>query len=443
MLVEFFLSHAKFEFSSDELNYTGYVPELPQVHASGGTLELCRANLTEAISRLLAKEAVRYAAPAASTQSPTHLDDADSSESLSEPTLVREAGSSGEPRSASGEESFSEILYEKHEWVARVTINRPELYNVYSSSTLREMIRAFRDAAGDDRIAVLVLTGAGDQAFCTGSDLKEHTEEHLGQPQKYWEWMGLLIDAHDALRQLGKPSIARINGIVAGGGNEWNLACDLAVAAEHAKFVQLETTMGMVAASGATQWLPLVIGDRRARAMLLACEPVTAKKALDWGLVNEVVPYSDLDLAVDTYCSKLVDMFPDCVRYTRQQLNFWKNYAWDSTIERARTWLAQHFAGPEVAEGMSALGERREIDYRGIRSQVRHNGSNVSDHSAVTEPSWSAYRTDLAASKHPDSLAFKHTAHSRSEFIRSCPWCGARGIPGSFDYCGYCGARMA
>ncbi|HEU4389153.1 MAG TPA: enoyl-CoA hydratase/isomerase family protein, partial [Blastocatellia bacterium] len=381
MLVEFFLSHARFEFSSDELNYTGYVPELPHIHASGATLDACRVNLAEAISKLLAQEAVRYAPPLpAQSSSSSDLDEPRAVAPVSDIQAATEVRSGGEHGSTPDERSFSEILYEKHEWVARVTINRPELYNVYSSSTLREMIRAFRDAASDDKIAVLVLTGAGDQAFCTGSDLKEHSEEHLGQPQKYWEWMGLLIDAHDALRQLGKPSIARINGIVAGGGNEWNLACDLAVAAEHAKFVQLETTMGMVAASGATQWLPLVIGDRRARAMLLACEPVTAKKALEWGLVNEVVPYSDLDFAVDTYCSKLVDMFPDCVRYTRQQLNFWKNYAWDSTIERARTWLAQHFAGPEAAEGMNALGERREIDYRGIRAQVRHNGSNASDH---------------------------------------------------------------
>jgi enoyl-CoA hydratase/carnithine racemase/predicted RNase H-like HicB family nuclease len=447
MLVEFFLSHAKFEFSSDELNYTGYVPELPQVHASGVTLDVCRSNLANAISELLAREASRYPAIPASGTDLSNLNQPDSPESARDATTSIQAPPSGEPDppfdlEKRGELSFSEILYEKHEWVARVTINRPDLYNVYSSNTLREMIRAFRDAASDDKIAVLVLTGAGDQAFCTGSDLKEHSEEHLGQPQKYWEWMGLLIDAHDALRQLGKPSIARINGIVAGGGNEWNLACDLAVAAEHAKFVQLETTMGMVAASGATQWLPLVIGDRRARAMLLACEPVTANKALEWGLVNEVVPYKDLDLAVDTYCSKLVDMFPDCVRYTRQQLNFWKNYAWDSTIERARSWLAQHFAGPEAAEGMNALGERREIDYRGIRAQVRHNGSNASDPSSDPEPAWSAYRP-TSDSKRPDSLAFKHQTHSRPDFIRSCPWCGARGIPGSFDYCGYCGARMA
>jgi enoyl-CoA hydratase/carnithine racemase len=306
------------------------------------------------------------------------------------------------------------------------------------------MIRAFNDAASDDKIAVVVLTGAGDQAFCTGSDLKEHSEEHLGQPQKYWEWMGLLIEAHDALRQMGKPSIARINGIVAGGGNEWNLACDLAIAADHAKFVQLETTVGMVAASGATQWLPLVIGDRRARGMLLSCEPVTATRALEWGLVNEVVAFDQLDLAVDTYCSKLVDKFPASMRYTRQQLNFWKNHAWEATIERARRWLSQHFAGPEVAEGMNALGECREIDYRGIRAQVRHNGS--AEDAAVfpnRAPQPPGVPGQTSAQSWPDAPAMRHQLQmSGSDRIRSCPWCGARGIPGSFDYCGYCGARM-
>ena len=443
MLVEFFLNHAKFEFSSDALNYSGYVPELPEVHASGATLEQCRSNLAEAITNLLAREASRYynsadkpaAGPLAQPEPSPPQDQFTLSETV-------QPGYETPLDYSSNGDTYSEILYEKHEWVARVTINRPELYNVYSSTTLREMIRAFRDAANDDKIAVVVLTGAGDQAFCTGSDLKEHTEEHVGQPQKYWEWMGLLIEAHDALRQIGKPSIARINGIVAGGGNEWNLACDLAVAAEHAKFVQLETTVGMVAASGATQWLPLVIGDRRARAMLLACEPVTAAKALDWGLVNEVVPYADLDLIVDTYCSKLVDKFPECVRYTRQQLNFWKNYAWDATIERARKWLSQHFAGPEIAEGMSALGERRDIDYRAIRSQVRQNGSGDGD---LEEAVWNPLPTpgQLVDHPRPGALPLRHSSAKKTQNIRSCPWCGARGIPGSFDYCGYCGARIA
>lgn len=397
MFVEFFLDHAKFEFSTESLTYTGYVPDLPEVYAEAVTLEECRAKLGRAVGELLAREA-----------SGKRTEEATSAARLSDPHPEREQP---EPRRAG---PFSEIIYQKHDWIAQVTINRPELYNVYSSTTLREMTEAFRDAAADEHVAVLVLTGAGDQAFCTGSDLNEHSEEHLGRPQKYWEWMGLLIEAHDALRQLGKPSVARINGIVAGGGNEWNLACDLAIAAENTRFMQVETTVGMVAASGATQWLPLLIGDRRAREMLMTCEPVTAERALQWGLVNEVVPFAELDSAVDNLCRKLVNKFPDCTRYTRQQLNFWKNYVWDATIERARAWLSLHFAGPEAAEGINALGEHRDIDYRSVRTLGRANGS------AESKPSLG-----------PDGKKLK-----------SCPWCGGRGIPESFDYCGFCGGRM-
>jgi hypothetical protein len=253
MLVEFFLDHAKFEFSTEHLNYTGYVPDLPNVHVQGSSIEDCRAKLAQTIADLLAREAT--------AERVSNLGDAQTKQPAfsPEPALPPSLATPGVAPKAAAAHSFSDIVYEKKDWVARVTINRPEVYNVYSSTTLREMAEAFRDAASDEKVAVLVLTGAGDHAFCTGSDLKEHTEEHLGRPQQYWEWMGLLIEAHDALRHLGKPSIARINGIVAGGGNEWNLACDLAVAADHAKFMHVETAVGMVAACGATQWLPLVI----------------------------------------------------------------------------------------------------------------------------------------------------------------------------------------
>lgn len=415
MLVEYFLEHARFEFSSESLRYSGYVPDLSSVRAEGATLEECRAKLAEAVASLLAEEVSENTKSSGSSrpEPPQPSSDGKSHTRVQDTPAPRTEGF-----------RFNEIAYEKHEWVARVTINRPEVYNVYSSTTLSEMITAFKDAARDDKVAVLVLTGAGDQAFCTGSDLQEHSEEHLGRPQKYWEWMGLLIEAHEALRQLGKPTIARINGIVAGGGNEWNMACDLAVAADHAKFVQLETTVGMVAASGATQWLPLMIGERRAREMLLTCEPVGADKALLWGLVNQVVPYGKLDLAVDTYCSKLVDKFPECTRFTTQQLNFWKDYAWNATIDRARNWLALHIAGPEAAEGINALGERRSIDYRGIRSLTRPNG-------AGEEGELNSQRL-----RRPTQPRFD------PQGPRSCPWCGAHGIPRTFEYCGYCGARM-
>jgi enoyl-CoA hydratase/carnithine racemase len=304
---------------------------------------------------------------------------------------------------------FQDILYEKRDWVARVTINRPQVYNAYRAHTLAEMRDAFRDAAYDDGVAVLVLTGAGDRAFCTGGDVAEYAGEYTRRPRDYWKYMTLFIEAHDALRNLGKPTIARLNGIVAGGGNEWNMECDLAVAADDVTIRQVGTKVGSVAAGGATQWLPLMVGDRRAREMLLTCEPVTAPQALDWGLVNRVVPRGELDAAVDALCRTLIDKFPECLRYTQQQVNFWKDLAWHMTAGHARDWLSLHFATREPWEGMTAFVDKRPVDYRALRARARDGGA--------TESVWG-----------PPT--------------RTCPACGARGLPDGMAFCGHCGRKL-
>lgn len=304
---------------------------------------------------------------------------------------------------------FEDIVYEKRDWVARVTINRPEAYNAYTTHTLAELRDAFRDAALDDGVAVLVLTGAGDRAFCTGGDVKEYAGEYTRRPRDYWKYMGLFAEAHDALRNLGKPTIARLNGIVAGGGNEWNMACDLAVAADDVTIRQVGTRVGSVACGGATQWLPILVGDRRARELLLLCEPITAEQALDWGLVNRVVPRDELDAAVDELCEKLIDKFPECLRYTRQQVNFWKDLAWHTTIGHAREWLSLHFANLEPWEGMTAFVEKRQPDYRGLRERARDGGSS--------ELLWGP----------PE---------------QACTACGAKGLPAGMGFCGACGAAL-
>ncbi len=335
--------------------------------------------------------------------------------------------------------NFKDIIYEKKDWVATVTINRPHVYNAYSILALQEMILAFQDASWDDHIAVVVLTGAGDQAFCTGGDVKEYAENYTQRPRDYWKWMGVFMQCHDMLRNIGKPTIARINGIVAGGGNEFNMACDLAIAVQHAEILQVGTRVGSVAAGGATQWLPIIVGDRRAREILFLCERIDAYKALDWGLVNQVVPsikgpdgkYLDmrdpaeikaalkqegntvdltaLDEAVMAMAEKLIDKFPECMRYTKQQVNFWKDLAWHMTIGHARDWLSIHYASLEPYEGMTAFVEKRPADYRGVRERAASGGSS--------EFLWGPYR-------------------------QTCPSCGAKGLPSEFKFCGVCGAEL-
>ena len=148
---------------------------------------------------------------------------------------------------------FKNIIYDKIGSVATVTINRPKVLNCLNFPTLREMSRAFEDASWDDDVRVLVLTGAGDRAFCTGADLKEQKAHFVDSPADYWKWMGEFCAAHEKLRNIGKPTIARLNGVVVGGGNEFNISCDLAVAADDIYIKQVGAAMGSVAAAGATQ----------------------------------------------------------------------------------------------------------------------------------------------------------------------------------------------
>ena len=262
---------------------------------------------------------------------------------------------------------FDKVVYVKHGRRATVTINRPEIHNAFDFQTLRELRTAFEDASWDDEIAVLVLTGAGDKAFCTGADLKEQQQHCLGSPNTYWKWMGAFIEAHEKLRNIGKPTVARLNGMVVGGGNEFNMSCDLAVAADDVIIKQVGAARGSVAAGGATQWLPLIVGDRRAREILFLCEDIPAAKALEWGLINRVVPRERLDAAVDELCEKLINKLPGCMRYTKQQLNFWRDLSWHLTIGHAREWLALNNLSPETREGIAAFNEKRAVDYDRIR----------------------------------------------------------------------------
>jgi enoyl-CoA hydratase/carnithine racemase len=305
--------------------------------------------------------------------------------------------------------AFEDVLYEKEGWVATVTINRPEAYNAYTTATLVELREAFRDASLDDGVAVVVLTGAGDKAFCTGGDVKEYAGRFTQRPRDYWKYMSVFADCLEAVRDVGKPTVARLNGIVAGGGNELNLACDLAVAADDITIRQVGTRVGSVAAGGATQWLPITIGDRRAREMLLTCEPISAAQALEWGLVNRAVPREELDAAVADLCEKLIDKFPECTRYTRQQVGFWKDLAWSMTIGHARDWLTLHFAGLEPWEGMTAFVEKRPPDYRGVRTLARDGGAS--------ELLWG-----------PPA--------------KTCPSCGTGGLPANMRFCGLCGHEL-
>jgi enoyl-CoA hydratase/carnithine racemase len=269
---------------------------------------------------------------------------------------------------------FQAILYEKADGVATVTFNRPAVLNCVNHQILSELSIAFKDASWDDEVAVLVLTGAGERAFCTGADLKEQ-EAFIRRPRDYWKWMGDFIEVHERLRNLGKPTVARLNGIVVGGGNEFNMSCDLAIAADDIYIRQVGTSHGSVALAGATQFLPLIVGDRRAREILLLNEEIPAPKAAEWGLVNWAVPRADLDARLAELVAKLKAKFPEKTRYTKQQLNFWRDLSWHTTIGHGRDWLAIHNTSPETWEGVRSFNEKREPDYGSIRKRWAEDGA--------------------------------------------------------------------
>ena len=178
------------------------------------------------------------------------------------------------PKPVAPEElEFERIVYEKAPPRATITLNRPEVLNAFDFKMLREIARACEDASWDDSIRVVVVTGAG-RAFCVGANLREWADGYLGKPTEYWKWFGAFKDMHDRLREIGKPTLARINGIAVGGGNELQMACDLAVMVDDAFIRHVGPEHGSVPAGGATQWLTIMVGDRRAREIVLMCEEI-------------------------------------------------------------------------------------------------------------------------------------------------------------------------
>lgn len=303
---------------------------------------------------------------------------------------------------------WQRIIVEQADGRATVTINRPEVYNCFDYLTLLELADVFHNLARDTSVHVVVLTGAGERAFCTGADLREQRDVLAPNPQHYYTWMGAFIDVHERLRNIGKPTIARINGMAVGGGNEFQMACDLAIMADHGYIRHVGPYHGSVPAGGATQWLQLFVGDRRAREMIWLGTEVHADTALDWGLVNRVVPAADLDSTVDAMVAQLMTTLPETIRYTRTQTNYWKDLSWYSTIHHARDWLALHTAAPEVHEAVAAFTDKRPMRHEAVRA---HHG------------------TPLGAYAHGTPNV-------------TCSSCGATHLPAEFTFCGACGAAI-
>lgn len=254
---------------------------------------------------------------------------------------------------------YQEILYTKADGIATITINRPKVYNAFTANTCEELIDAFQDADFDKSIGVVVLTGAGDKAFCTGGDQGTHEGGYGGRGP-----IGLPIEElQSVIRDISKPVIARVNGFAIGGGNVLVTMCDLAIASDRAQFGQAGPKVGSVDAGFGTALLARVVGEKKAREIWYLCRRYTADQALQMGLVNVVVPHDELDAEVRKWCDEIVEKSPTAIAIAKKSFNI------DTEMIRGIGGLAMHslklyYETAESAEGGNAFREKRKPNFR-------------------------------------------------------------------------------
>ena len=258
--------------------------------------------------------------------------------------------------------TYKDILYSADNGVVRITINRPEVYNAFRNQTLEEMIDALRRADEVHSANVVVLTGAGDKAFCTGGDQKVHlSEDGLYGPRGT---VGMPIEEmQTALRDLRKVSIARVAGFAIGGGNVFATICDLTIASDKASFGQVGPKVGSVDPGWGTAYLARVVGEKKAREMWFTCQRYSAAEAHAFGLVNKVVPHDQLDAEVDKWCASINEMSPTALTIAKRSFNADSESIRGISFQGIQT--VKHFYQTEESkEGVRAFNERRKPDFK-------------------------------------------------------------------------------
>jgi 2-ketocyclohexanecarboxyl-CoA hydrolase len=266
--------------------------------------------------------------------------------------------------------AFEDILYEKRDGIATITINRPTVLNAFRAETVEEMLLAMRDAEGDRDIGVIVLAGAGDRAFCAGGDNSSRASTS-GKEGGYGGrgLVGLPIEElHSAIRDSRKPVIAKVQGYAIGGGNVLATVCDLTIASEKAQFGQVGPRVGSVDPGWGTAYLSRLVGEKRAREIWFLCRRYTAAEAFQMGLVNKVVPADQLDGEVRAWCREILALSPSAIAIAKRSFNA------DSENIRGIgalgfEALALYYDTDEAKEGTTAFLEKRPPDFRGRRSR--------------------------------------------------------------------------
>jgi dihydroxynaphthoic acid synthetase len=257
-------------------------------------------------------------------------------------------------------EKFEDILYQFDGPAAIVTINRPHRYNAFRGQTVEELIAAFRQAWADKSVRAVILTGAGDKAFCSGGDVKQRAETGDYGPTT----SGLFeIDAfHKLIRDIPKPVIAAVNGVAIGGGHVFHVLCDLSIASDTARFGQVGPRVGSFDAGFGTTYLARVIGEKRAREMWFLCRQYDAATAERWGLVNAVVPAARLLDEAKSWVAEMAAMSPTALRFLKHSFNTDTEHQ-AGLANMATAGLDLFVATPEGREGAAAFAEKRAPDF--------------------------------------------------------------------------------
>lgn len=256
--------------------------------------------------------------------------------------------------------TYSEILFERQDQIAKITINRPQVRNAFTPDTIQEMIEAFNYCRDDSSIGIIILTGQGDLAFCSGGD--QNVRGNGGYVGKDHIARLNVLDLQHLIRIIPKPVIAMVRGWSVGGGNILQLVCDLTIAADNAKFMQTGPKVGSFDAGYGSAYLARVIGHKRAKEVWFLCHPYTAQEACQMGWVNKVVPLADIEQETLAWCHEILQKSPTALRFIKAAMNAdtdglagLQQIAGDSTM--------LFYESPEAKEGRDAYLQKRQPDF--------------------------------------------------------------------------------
>jgi naphthoate synthase len=261
-------------------------------------------------------------------------------------------------------EELTDITYQVNEGVALITINRPDRYNALRGRTVDELLSAFKYAWVDKAVGAVILTGAGEKAFCTGGDQKERAEKgNYGETET---GMFEIEALHKIIRAIPKPVIAAVNGFAIGGGHVLHVLADLSIASTTAKFGQVGPRVGSFDAGFGSAYLARVVGEKRAREIWFLCEQYDAQTAERWGLVNKVVPPDELISAAMEWAKKVVALSPTAIKSLKHSFNADSDHIM-GIQSLAFDVLDLYTETDEAKEGGKAFTEKRPPDFSPYR----------------------------------------------------------------------------